>query len=229
MLSRSTVCCGDEIVAVGLNATRTSISCPFEMPPCTPPDRFVAVAGRPSGPGTNWSLCSRPVMSAAAKPDPISKPFDAGNDIVAFARSASSLSNTGSPQPAGTPRATQVTTPPSESPSRRARSIAATISSAASGSGQRVGDASTCSSWTCVGSIRPEMSWIRLTQPSTSTPTCVASSLRATAAAATRPIVSRAEARPPPATARIPYFASVDQSACDGRYRSVMLSYAPER
>ena len=51
-----------------------------------------------------------------------------------------------------------------------------------------------------------------------------ARSLRAIAAAATRPMVSRAEARPPPPTARMPYLASVVQSACDGRYRSARWS-----
>ena len=75
---------------------------PLLIPPCTPPERFAAVRGRPSGPGTNGSLCSMPVMRVPAKPLPISKPFDAGSDISARARSASSLSKTGSPRPAGT-------------------------------------------------------------------------------------------------------------------------------
>jgi hypothetical protein len=43
-----------------------------------------------------------------ANPEPISTPFTAGIDIIALARSASSLSNTGSPQPAGTPRAHEI-------------------------------------------------------------------------------------------------------------------------
>ena len=80
-----------------------------------------------------------PVMRVPAKPLPISKPFEAGSDISARARSASSLSKTGSPSPAGTPRATHSTTPPSESPRLRAASICAAISAAAAGSGQRTG------------------------------------------------------------------------------------------
>jgi hypothetical protein len=91
------------------------------------------------------------------------------------------------------------------------------MSAAASGSGHRVGEASTCSSRTSDASMRPAIPWISLTHPSTSMPNLSVSSLRATAPAATRPIVSRADARPPPATARIPYFASVVQSAWDGR------------
>ena len=42
--SRSTVCCAEAIVAVGLNATRTTIGSPLLMPPCTPPERLVGGA-----------------------------------------------------------------------------------------------------------------------------------------------------------------------------------------
>jgi hypothetical protein len=58
------------------------------------------------------------------------------------------------------------------------------------------------------------------TQASTSTPATVASNLRATAPAATRPMVSRAEDRPPPRWSRKPYLASKAKSAWLGRYRS---------
>ncbi|CAB4937841.1 unannotated protein [freshwater metagenome] len=57
MLSRSTVFCVDEIVAVGLNAARNAMVSPLLMPPCTPPELLVVVRGRPSAPGTNGSLC----------------------------------------------------------------------------------------------------------------------------------------------------------------------------
>ena len=40
-----TVSWADEMVAVGLNATRQTTSAPFEMPPCTPPDRLPVVVG----------------------------------------------------------------------------------------------------------------------------------------------------------------------------------------
>ena len=87
------------------------------MPPCTPPERLVRVRGRPSGPGSKASLCSIPVRRVPAKPLPISKPLAAGSEISAFASSASSLSKTGSPSPAGRGATTHSTTPPSESPS----------------------------------------------------------------------------------------------------------------
>ena len=194
---------------MGLKATRRTMSSPLEMPPCTPPEWFVVVRGRPSGPGTKGSLCSRPVIRVAPNPEPISNPFVAGSDMIALARSASSLSNTGSPHPGGTERATHVTTPPSESPSRRAASIASVIRAAAAGSGQRVGSASTSARVTTESSTLASMVWMRLTQDNTSMPNRLARSLRATAPAATRPMVSRAEARPPPAAARMPYLASV--------------------
>ena len=95
--------------------------------------------------------------------------------------------------------------------------MAAVMADAASVDGQRVGSASTSSTVTDEGSTSATTSWTCDTQASTSTPTRSASSLRATAPAATLPIVSRADARPPPATARIPYLASVVQSAWDGR------------
>ena len=46
-------------------------------------------------------------------------------------------------------------------------------------------------------------------------PSCLSSFL-AIAPAATRPMVSRADDRPPPATARMPYLASYVASACEG-------------
>jgi hypothetical protein len=43
-----TVSCSSRIVAVGLNATRSAIGSPIEMPPWTPPERLVRVRTRPS-------------------------------------------------------------------------------------------------------------------------------------------------------------------------------------
>jgi len=48
------------------------------------------------------SAFSSPLSSADLNPEPISKPFDAGKDMQALASSASSLSKTGAPNPAGT-------------------------------------------------------------------------------------------------------------------------------
>ena len=193
---------------VGLNATRTTMSSPLEMPPCTPPERLDAVRMPSPSSGLNGSLWARPVRRVPPNPLPISKPLAAGRDSMAPARAASSLSNTGSPRPGGTPRQTHSTTPPRESPSRRAASMASTIRAAADGSGQRVGPASTSSRVNAAGSAAASMSRTDCTQPSTSTPAAACSSLRAMAAAATRPTVSRADARPPPVQSRKPYLAS---------------------
>ena len=59
------------------------------------------------------------------------------------------------------------------------------------------------------GSTVALRSWMDLTQARTSMPGARWwSTFIATAAPATRPMVSRAEARPPPERARMPYFAS---------------------
>ena len=58
-----------------------------------PPELLVAVFSLLSSLGTKASLCSLPFNSVPSKPEPISNPLVAGNDITALARSASSLSN----------------------------------------------------------------------------------------------------------------------------------------
>ena len=57
--SRSTVSCGRMIVAVGLNAMRSVIGSPFEMPPWMPPERFVRVPIVPSGRCDRTGRCAR--------------------------------------------------------------------------------------------------------------------------------------------------------------------------
>ena len=49
------------------------------------------------------SLFSEPLVAAPANPDPNSTPFTDGIEYIAFAKSDSIESNTGSPTPAGTP------------------------------------------------------------------------------------------------------------------------------
>ena len=132
----------------------------------------------------------------------------AGSDIIAFARSASSRSNTGSPQPTGQPRTAHVTAPPSELPAFRAASIASIMRAATSGDGQRTGVASTCARVTTSGSHSATIDWTVDTHDTISTFQRTARSFRATAPAATRAAVSRALVRPPPRQSRIPYFAS---------------------
>eukprot|EP00465_Bigelowiella_longifila_P010383 CAMPEP_0185266398 /NCGR_PEP_ID=MMETSP1359-20130426/30942_1 /TAXON_ID=552665 /ORGANISM="Bigelowiella longifila, Strain CCMP242" /LENGTH=154 /DNA_ID=CAMNT_0027856191 /DNA_START=488 /DNA_END=949 /DNA_ORIENTATION=- len=71
-------------------------------------------AAKSSGPDAaamSGSLCSEPNISVALNPEPTSNPLVAGMDMIALARSASSLSKTGDPSPAGTRRATHSTTP----------------------------------------------------------------------------------------------------------------------
>ncbi len=79
----------------------------------------------------------------------------------------------------------------------------------ASGSGQRTRLASICASVTRSASTFESRLWTRPTQASTSMFATAARSFRPMAPAATRPIVSRALARPPPCQLRTPYFASV--------------------
>ena len=100
----------------------------------------------------NVSLFSLPRIVATSNPAPYSTPSTAGRLNIALPRSALSLSNTGSPQPAGTCVATSSATPPTESCSLRMRSISAIIWSAISMSGQRTMLDSTCSSVTVAGS-----------------------------------------------------------------------------
>ena len=177
------------------------------MPPWMPPELLVAVCREPSPVGRKASLCSLPLSKVPAKPEPISNPLVAGSDITALARSASSLSNTGMPRPIGAWRTRQVITPPQESPSRPIASMRSIIWAAMAWSGQRTIFASTAARVTCSGSIEASRLWMRSTQAITSVPWALASSCLAIAPAATRPMVSRAEARPPPLRACMPYFA----------------------
>ena len=74
-LSKLYVFCSRAIDAVGLMAALTTISLPLVMPQTKPPARFVAVVPRSL---IIASLCSEPVIRAAANPLPNSTPFTAG-------------------------------------------------------------------------------------------------------------------------------------------------------
>ena len=128
----------------------------------------MAVRMEPSAVGRKASLCSLPRRRVPAKPDPISKPLVAGKDITALARSASNLSNTGIPNPAGQWRATQPTTPPRESPSWPMALILVIMDSATAKSGHRTMVASTWGVVTAKGSTWAAMSCTCSTQPTTS-------------------------------------------------------------
>ena len=103
---------------------------------------------------------------------------------------------------------TQQITPPTESPSARASRMSASIFAAVAGWGQRVGVASTCFSVGALGAAGMRMSPTLSTHAMMRAPQACLSTVLATAPAATRAAVSRAEERPPPSTARMPYFAS---------------------
>ena len=146
-------------------------------------------------------MCSVPFMRVPSNPLPSSNPLVAGRLSIALASSASSLSNTGAPRPRGTPRQTQVTTPPQESPRVRTSSMAAIMRSAVLGWGHLTMLASTSSR---VNPSRSMFSGARstsrtlLTNASTCVPATWARIFFAMAPAATRPMVSRALERPPP-------------------------------
>mmetsp|Transcript_8984 Transcript_8984/g.17872 ORF Transcript_8984/g.17872 Transcript_8984/m.17872 type:complete len:229 (-) Transcript_8984:498-1184(-) len=202
-----TVFCFLAMVAVGLKAILSRMSSPFDIPPCTPPDLFVFVRTRPSSMKYS-SLCSLPSILEPENPLPISNPFVAGRDITAFASSASSLSKTGDPRPFGHPFTTHVTSPPHDSPRVLTSSIALYIKSAAFSSGHRTGLLSIASIESVEWSTLLSTSLTLFTYAKTSVPATSFKSFFAIAPAATLPIVSRAEERPPPATALIPYLKS---------------------
>ncbi len=126
------VFCSLDIDGIGFTAALTTRSSPFEIPASMPPELLLK-----KPPGTKGSLFSDPNSSAARKPAPISTPFTAPMDISPLARSASSLSKTGSPRPGGTPAAKTSTIPPTESPLDLTSAIRSSIFSAASRSGQK--------------------------------------------------------------------------------------------
>ena len=76
------------------------------------------------------SLCSDPLIAIEEKPLPYSNPFTALIESIALPNSAWSLSKTGSPSPAGTFFISQVTLPPTVSPSFLIALINVSISSA---------------------------------------------------------------------------------------------------
>ena len=90
-LSLVTVRRGVRIDEVGFTANRTTIGWPVEMPPSTPPAWLARKVGRPSLLARISSALSSPRSAAEAKPSPISTPLTALIDIIAAARSASSL------------------------------------------------------------------------------------------------------------------------------------------
>mmetsp|Transcript_28321 Transcript_28321/g.76289 ORF Transcript_28321/g.76289 Transcript_28321/m.76289 type:complete len:312 (-) Transcript_28321:380-1315(-) len=272
--SKVAVCCACPIVLTALMATRNSIGVPTVMPPRVPPALLVEVVSLPD-PGsveaTNGSLCAEPRMAVPRNPVPISKPFVAGRDIMAWASLASRRSKQGSPSPGGTPVHMVVRVPPMESLAAFTLRMTVAMRQAVSGCGQRRVTTSVDShalrseggltftpsrvytqppqslyagvtsssaaarkafsvSSLSAGSLRItssprrstssrvhpvplaattssgiETSPTDCTQVTTRVPKFSLSHFSATAPAATRPMVSRAEDLPPPEDARVPY------------------------
>ena len=188
------------MLGTGFIAARKTISLPFDMPPSMPPELFERNAASPSTVRIA-SLFSLPVRSAAPNPAPNSMPFTPPIDRTAFASSASSLSKTVSPSPAGTPCAVHSTMPPALSPSARRRATRASISFAAFSSHARKEVRSTAS----ISRALHEMPAAEIVYALTLMP-AVCSTAFATAPAATREAVSRPDERPPPRQSRTPYF-----------------------
>ena len=125
------------MVATGLKATRKTMGSPLLIPPCTPPLWLVRVPS-PLPRRTNGSLWVLPRRRVPAKPEPMSNPLVAGRLSMAWARRASSLSNSGSPKPTGTLRQTQVRMPPVESFASSTSRTRSCMRRAVAASGQRM-------------------------------------------------------------------------------------------
>src|SRR2546421_15969 len=221
-VSTSTVRSGRGSVDSGFMATRTRTTSPLLMPPSMPPARSVT-RRKPSSPRTISSWASDPRRPALAKPSPTPTPFTDWMLISASASLASSFRSkwTCDPNPGGTPYARTSNTPPSESPSRRATSMAATIRSAESGSAQRTGDPSIASRSSGRGVAAPDDSSVPIwtTWERTSIPSSARKALQKYPRA-TRVAVSRALARSRMSRASsAPYFCIPARSACPGRGR----------
>ena len=200
---------------------------PVVIPPSNPPARLVRrrtfpVSGR-FGEGSISSCTSAPVRRDASKPSPISTAFTAGIDIMAPARRASSFRSQDTCEPSPTGKPSQMTSqmPPSVLPSRFTVSIFAIIACSASWSSVRSGEAS-AAALTSLGngsgrraSIPPRWTtWLAMRTPNSE------SSRLHTAAAATRAVVSRADARSRISRASVrAYFSRPERSAWPGRTR----------
>ena len=134
-------------------------------------------------------------MATAAKPSPISTPLTALMLISALAISASSRSNTGSPQPGGTPIASTVIAAPMESPSRRSSLMKVSSSSNTRRIGAEERVFTRGRGLGCCQLDRPQLAQIAADRHAEALGQYLA---RAIAPAATRMAVSRAEERPPP-------------------------------
>ena len=209
-------------VEMGLTAPRTTSGSPLVTPPVNPPALLVRWTQRPasSRPSmTSWTC--EPNRRVCSNPRPNSTPLTMLMLMTAAARAASRRRSqwTYDPSPIGSPCTTTSKTPPTVSPADRASSIRAIIAASASGSGQRSGETSASSR------VRVAFAGSRATPPTSAVndQTSIPSSrrkARATAPAATRAAVSRAEARSSTLrTSLKPYLRAPARSAWPGRTR----------
>src|SRR4051794_40422372 len=197
-VATSTVRSARGTVAIGFIAARTRSASPVDMPPSVPPER-PDVRRIPASVLTISSWAREPGVAARANPSPTSTPLIAWIPISAPASRASIRRSqcTCEPRPGGRPCTTTSTTPPSVSPSSWARSMAATIALAASGSRQRTGSASrrATSSGSGTEPYGASAVPIRTTWETIRASSVCSRNADATAPSATRAAVSRADAR----------------------------------
>ena len=181
---------------IGLTAPRTTSGSPLLMPPVRPPALLVPWCQRPSSRPVMTSCTADPRRRVCSKPRPNSTPLTALMETIACASAPSRRRShcTWLPRPSGTPVATTSKTPPSVSPADRASSMAATMRASAAASRQRRGLASASSRERGGASGSAATSptatvWLQTSMPSSPR------KARQTAPAATRIVVSRAEAR----------------------------------
>ena len=137
-----------------------------------------------------------------AKPAPISTPLTALMPIIAYAMSASSLSNSGSPSPAAPSCATTRSAAPTESPALRSSSMSCLeLRNDRSHRARRTGCSSTSAQRRTGSRCRRSAACSR----APGCRSCSRSHFLATAPAATIGAVSRADERPPPRGSRRPY------------------------
>ena len=205
---------------MGLTTACARSSSPLVTPPSRPPARLLGRCTPRASSKRISSWKAEPGVSPPRKPAPSDTAFTAWIDIRAWARRPSRRRSqcANEPRPGGTPCATTSKTPPTVSPAFFAASISAIMASEAFASTQRTALSSTAAS-ASHGGASPEraarpmrMTWLR-----TSTPAADSRAL-ASPPAATRAVVSRAEARS--RTSRrssVRYFRAPARSACPGR------------
>ena len=196
---------GVRIDEVGLTAKRATIGWPVEMPPRMPPAWLDRKTGLPSLPMRISSAFSSPVMRAASKPSPISTPLTA---LIDIRPDGDVLVELGVDRRAEAGR--HAVGDDLDDRADRGAGLADAVEIVGedrhgAGIGReegvfRVVDEVPVPAARSIAFVPMATSAPRTTMPGTT--------LRASAPAATRAAVSRADERPPPRWSRTPYFTS---------------------